>query len=233
MIDGDLKIELCGEEMWLLPERAMYWAGRATLFIADPHWGKAASFRAHGVPVPSGTTSEGVARMDSILERMTPRRIVFLGDFLHARAGRSPEMLDALDVWRKRNSGIELLLVRGNHDRHAGDPPGGMGIECVDAPHLIFPFVFAHHPGSSPDGHMIAGHLHPGVRLYGAGGLRERLPCFVIGPDTTILPAFGDFTGLADAEPDSGARVFAVTPDRIIEIVASPLHHPFFSRPEC
>lgn len=221
--DG-LKIEVCGQEIWLLPERAMFWPGASTLLIADPHWGKAASFRALGLPVPSGTTSEGIARIDSIMERTVPSRIAFLGDFLHARAGRSAEMFDALAAWRQRRSGVELLLVRGNHDRHAGDPPPGLGIQCVDAPYRISPFILAHRPASSAEGHLIAGHVHPGVRLYGAGGLRERLPCFVVTRDITILPAFGDFTGLADIAPDADARVFAVVPDGVVEIVDRQPH---------
>ncbi|MBA3340558.1 MAG: hypothetical protein H0T48_01855 [Gemmatimonadaceae bacterium] len=125
---------------------------------------------------------------------------------------------------RRRRSGVEPLLVRGNHDRHAGDPPPGLGIECVDALYRISPFILAHRPAGNAEGHSIAGHVHPGVRLYGAGGLRERLPCFVVTRDTTILPAIGDFTGLADLAVGADARVFAVVPDGVVEIVDRQPH---------
>ena len=43
---------LAGEAVELLPERALHWIRERTLFVADVHLGKAAAFRAGGVPVP-------------------------------------------------------------------------------------------------------------------------------------------------------------------------------------
>ena len=75
----------------LLGERAVYWERARTLLVADPHFGKAAAFRAAGVLVPRGTTGETLSRLDAALDRTRAERIVFLGDFLHAREGRSAE----------------------------------------------------------------------------------------------------------------------------------------------
>jgi metallophosphoesterase superfamily enzyme len=80
------------------------------------------------------------------------------------------------------------------------------------------PFVLAHHPVPSGEGYVIAGHVHPGVRLHGAGRQRERLPCFTIGLDVAILPAFGDFTGLAHQDPCDSADVYAIAENRVIEV---------------
>ena len=125
-------------------------------------------------------------------------------------------MFQALSEWRVEDSATEIVLVRGNHDRQAGDPPSSLSIECVNAPWPAPPFILAHHPVAHPDGYVIAGHVHPGVRLYGAGGQRERLACFVFGPDYGVLPAFGDFTGLADLDPDPEHAVYAIAEDRVI-----------------
>ena len=65
----DLPIELAGESVSLLPERAIYWPREGALIVADLHWGKAASFRAAGVPIPSGTTSADLARLNRALDR--------------------------------------------------------------------------------------------------------------------------------------------------------------------
>ena len=46
-----LPVTLAGEAVVLLPQRAIAWPSAQTLIIADPHWGKAAAFRAHGLPV--------------------------------------------------------------------------------------------------------------------------------------------------------------------------------------
>ena len=217
-VEGDLEIEVKGERLTLLPERAALWHGENALFIADPHWGKAATFRAGGIPVPSGTTLEAIERLESLVSRTHASRVIFLGDLLHAKAGRSQEMFGALDAWRSKNTSLDVLLVRGNHDRRAGDPPSELCFDCVDAPFLMPPFVLAHHPSTHPDGYVLSGHVHPGIRLYGPARQRERLPCFVFAKDFAVLPAFGDFTGLGDVEPVPGDRIYAIAEDRVIDI---------------
>jgi len=215
---GDSTAEVAGERLVLMPERAAWWARTGTLLIADPHWGKAATFRASAIPVPRGTTTEGLTRLDRAIARTGARRIVFLGDYLHARDGRAPETLRLLADWRLLHPLLELVLVRGNHDRHAGDPPAELAVRCVDAPLLEEPFVLAHHPSASSDGYVIAGHLHPGAQLIGPGRMRERLPCFWFGRECGVLPAFGAFTGLADVTAEMGDRVYAVALDEVVEV---------------
>ena len=215
---GDCITDVAGERLTLMPERAVYWERMRTLLVADPHWGKAATFRASAIPVPRGTTTAGLARLDRAIARTGANRIVFLGDYLHARDGRAPDTLRALAEWRWVNSELDVVLVRGNHDRHAGDPPVEAGIRCVDPPLIDSPFVLMHHPGASSDGYVLAGHLHPGAPLVGRAKMRERLPCFWFGRNCGVLPAFGDFTGLADVTAQPGDRVFAVADAEVVEI---------------
>jgi uncharacterized protein len=217
--DPQVTVDIRGECLTLLPERAVYWSARQTLFIADPHWGKAAAFRAGGIPVPSGTTDESVSRLDRLLDRTSARQVIFLGDLLHAREGRSQEMFGALSRWRESRRDVELMLVRGNHDKHAGDPPGDLRIRCEDAPYVMAPFVLDHHPRASADGYVLAGHVHPGIRMYGAARQSLRLPCFFFGADVAILPAFGDFTGLADVNAGETDQVFAIADSSVLRVV--------------
>ena len=125
-------------------------------------------------------------------------------------------MFAALESWRRKRADLDVILVRGNHDRRAGDPPAELNFNCIDAPYRIDPFVLVHHPASSEDGYVIAGHVHPGIRLYGPGRQRERLPCFVFDAGCAILPAFGDFTGLGDVEPDEFTRLYAIAEDQVV-----------------
>src|SRR5207249_3768540 len=90
-----------------------------------------------------GRTLERLSSAEVVIT--TPRR-VFLGDLLHGREGRSPETLRVVEEWRAAHGALDVILVRGNHDRSAGDPPESLGIGCVDAPLLDGPFAFAHHP---------------------------------------------------------------------------------------
>jgi uncharacterized protein len=214
---ADARVEVRDEALLLLAERAAFWTRAATLLVADPHWGKAATFRAAGIPVPRGTTADGIARLDALLDRTGARRVVFLGDFLHAREGRARATLEALREWRATRDDVEMLVVRGNHDRRAGDPPSELGIACVDGPLVEPPFVLAHHPGVSEHGYVLGGHLHPGADLIGPARQRERLPCFWLGPGGGVLPAFGDFTGLWPVTPAPGDRVFVIAGRQVVE----------------
>jgi DNA ligase-associated metallophosphoesterase len=211
-----MQISLEGQNLTLFSERAAFWHEENALLIADPHWGKAATFRAGGIPVPSGTTTDAIRRLDALVTRTRAARIFFLGDLLHAESGRSKAMFASLAQWRSANETIDVVLVRGNHDKRAGDPPGDLRFNCVDAPYVLGPFVLAHYPLPSEAGYVIGGHVHPGIRLYGSGRQRERLPCFVFGQQVGILPAFGDFTGLGDVEGSEGVRVYAIADDEIV-----------------
>ena len=204
-----------GEELLLLAERAVYWQRMRTLLIADPHFGKAATFRSAGVPVPAGTTDGTLARIDATLARTGATRLIFLGDFLHAREGRSPATVAALGAWRARHEALDVVLVRGNHDRRAGDPPDGLRIRCVDAPLAEPPLGFVHHPGAVAGAYALAGHLHPGATMVGRGRQRLRLPCFWFGAEWAVLPAFGEFTGLAPIDPSPGDQVFVIAGDTV------------------
>lgn len=215
---GGQRVTIEGEHLHLLPERVVFREERRMLLVADTHWGKAASFRAGGIPVPGGTTVGGLARLQGALARTGAREVVFLGDFLHARSGRAPATLAALAEWRSRHPDLELHLVRGNHDRGAGDPPASLRIRCVDGPVRVGPFLLSHHPFSPADGWCVAGHIHPVVRLVGPARERQRLPCFWIGRRALVLPAFGEFTGGAEVAPLPGDRVFVVAERTVIEV---------------
>ncbi len=217
---ADLEIEVAGERLCLLPERAAWWPAGRTLLVADAHFGKAASFRAQGVPVPGGTTAETLARLDALVARCGVARIAFLGDFLHSRHGRVPGTLEALSAWRQRHATLELLLVRGNHDRGAGDPPEVLGVRVENEPCPAGPWLLCHEPGPQVGGYVLAGHIHPAVRLTGRANESLRLPCFWFGPDAAVLPAFGAFTGTAVVDPRPGDRVCVIAGDRVLEVPA-------------
>jgi len=209
---------LCGERVALLAERALHWPAGETLFVADVHLGKAAAFRAGGVPLPRGSTEADLARLAALVARTAARKLVVLGDFLHAKAGRVPALAAAFKTWREAHASVDVVLVRGNHDDRAGDPPADWGVRAVDDPHLLAPFIACHVPAAPPTGYALCGHLHPGVFLRGFGDDAARLPCFVLGARRAILPAFGSFTGLAVVTPNRDDRLVAVAGTRLFAL---------------
>ncbi len=221
MSRAPLLLNWVGEAVWLCPERALWWPAAQTLFVADVHLGKAAAYRVQGQPVPTGTTDENLARLDALLARYAAKRLVFLGDLMHAPQGVTPALLERVAHWRFGHADTEMLLVRGNHDLRAGDPPAELGVTVVDEPWPLGPFMACHHPQKVAGRFVLAGHLHPAVTLSGPARDRVRLPCFCVErpdvPDQTatqeglvILPAFGAFTGTWRVQAAPGRQVYAV-----------------------
>lgn len=217
-----IDFEFGGTAWRALPQLAAVWLEPRWLVVADAHLGKAATFRARGVPVPEGTTQANLARLTALVEATQPRRLVFLGDLLHAREAHGQTM-QLFALWRARHARLPMTLVEGNHDRHAGAPPPALDIEVVDEPWPVQGMALCHHPQTIAGLHAVAGHLHPCVRLYGAANDTVRLPCFWQRAGLLTLPAFGEFTGGAPIARQAGDRVLAVADGRLIEVPAGDL----------
>lgn len=199
-----------GEELWLLAEKAVYWPARRCLLIADAHFGKASAYRSLGQPVPQGTTTANLERLDRLLSAHACEHVIFLGDFLHGHGSHASGTLSALRAWRERRAGLRMTLIRGNHDKRAGDPPRDLNIEVVAEPLLMGPFALQHEPDAHTSHHVLAGHVHPVYRLRGKGRQSLRLPCFQIGTRLSLLPAFGAFTGGYAVEQDNDRQIFVI-----------------------
>lgn len=219
---ASVTIEVGGQALTLLPERAAFLPASRTLLVADAHIGKAVSFRRLGVPVPAGTTGETLSRLTGLVERLGAGRIVFLGDFLHSVRSMAPRTLAEVLRWRERHKGLELTLVRGNHDDHAGDPPSLLGIQPFDEPLLQDGVALCHHPRAHDGAFALAGHLHPCISIGGRAHDWHRLACFWFSQQVGVLPAFGAFTGMQAIRAAPGERVFAATAERVFELRRAP-----------
>lgn len=206
----------------LFAERALLLREERVLVVADVHFGKDSTFRARGIPVPAGTASVDLARLDRLLRATAARTLVFLGDFFHAHEAHRAESREQLRRWRASHADVDMVLVEGNHDRHAGRPVPEIGIRVEDEPFGLGPLALCHHPQHVEGAHVLAGHLHPCVRLYGMANDSVRLPCFWLQPRLAILPAFGEFTGGARITRSEGDRVIAVAEDRLYELPPLP-----------
>jgi uncharacterized protein len=213
-----LQVRLGDELFTLLAGRAALWERRGWLIVADVHLGKAATFRARGVPVPQGTTGETLARLKALVRQARPAALVFLGDLFHAAEGHASGTLSELREWRLEHAALDLILVEGNHDVAAGAPPAGLGIRIEQEPWRVGSVAFCHHPQFVRDAHVMAGHLHPAVRISGRADDGVRLPCFWLRNGMSVLPAFGSFTGGARILREEDDRVVAIGEERLYEV---------------
>lgn len=215
MKPASLSVMVDGRPLVLSSLRAMFDPTLRCLMVADPHFGKDAVFRARGIPVPVGSTADNLMRLDMLIAEFEPALLVFLGDLLHARESHAPETLDALHAWRARHAALRVVLVEGNHDRHAGALPASLNVEYVQEPWRVGPWALCHHPRSVDGAYALAGHLHPVYRVTTRTD-SVRVPCFRFGATCGVLPAFGSFTGGArDDGRVAGEAVYLVVQDRV------------------
>ncbi len=212
------ELTVAGERLVALPEKVLLWPSESTLFIADIHLGKDAAMQALGVPVPLGPTTETISRLNDVLDRTKPQRLVLLGDLWHAKAGRTAGFTADFCEWRQRHTEIEVILVEGNHDAKSGPLPESANVQEVKEPHVIGPFALCHYPEPCPEGYVLSGHIHPGVVLTGRGRQSMHVPCFWFGKDKAVLPAFGSFTGCGRIEPSEDDEVLIIAESKITPI---------------
>lgn len=218
----ELPLQIAGEELWLHSERALWWPAGAVLLIADVHLGKAQVLRHAGMAVPTGQTMADLRRLDGLIDRYRPQRLIVLGDLVHGRAGERTPWVADVRAWRERHAALSMELVEGNHDRHFA--AGRLGFACVQAPFPLGPFGLCHEPARFADGYALAGHVHPGVSVRD-GWRRHRLPAFRFGAQCGLLPAFGALTGLHEPVTEAGEHIVAVTPAGLLRVTprASPV----------
>ena len=220
---GDFPLTFGGVDLVLLPERAVFRPKARTLYVADLHWGKTATFRSAGIAVPAGTTVTDFDRLTRVIRRTGSERLVILGDMLHARRGRHEEATNAaVAAWRAGIRDVRVQLVQGNHDRAAGPPDSAWDITVVPDPTPDPPLVLRHFPDPTEAGQVLAGHEHPAVRLHGPGGERLKLPCFRISAAVLTLPAFSTFVDGATITQRSGERTCVVADDEVIPLSPRP-----------
>lgn len=214
-------ITLARETVVLLPERAAFWVGRQTLIVADLHLGKCETLRAAGMPIPAGVVERDLSRLASAVTGTGARRIVVVGDLIHHGSGLTPELVAGVADFRRRElAGVEIALVRGNHDRRADHIARQWGITLLADFHLEGPFGFAHDPadGLVPDAACTwFGHVHPLIRV-GARGDGVSIPCFVVHEDHVLLPAFSQFTRGGTISPGPGANAYGVAEKRVVAV---------------
>lgn len=184
------------EKLWLLPERAVWVAGRRLLLLADLHLGKAETFQAHGIPLPSDGDAATLNSLLDLSRRWRPEQVLVLGDLIHSRLGLTAELRQKLAVLPELMQ-APMRLVGGNHER-------GSWIENLPAePSLAVGQLWLSHAPEAREGHLnLCGHRHP-VALVGRGGERLRLPCFAYDQrqQQLTLPSFGQLTGGHPCEP--------------------------------
>ncbi|MEN0052890.1 MAG: ligase-associated DNA damage response endonuclease PdeM [Mucilaginibacter sp.] len=218
-ISAATSFTLLNQTLLLLPQRAIYWEQQKALIVADVHFGKVGHFRKAGIAVPRDMEQSDLATLSDLIYEYQPEKLLFLGDLFHSDMNND---WDWFTLWRSQFPGLQIILVKGNHDIIADSNYHQLNIELHDQL-LIGPFLMLHHPLpdetlQNTEGYIFCGHIHPGVNLNGRGRQSITLPCFAFGNKQAILPSFGKFTGKVAIRSQKTDRIFAVLKDKVVAI---------------
>ena len=214
----DYHFQLFKQNLFLHPQRCLYWMEAGMLMAADLHLGKAGHFRKAGIPVPVSIHEADLARLASLIRHYQARRCVILGDLFHSEFNREWNLLNKI---MDDNPGTSFELIPGNHDilRSVNDERLIIHGEA----HSEGPFLLSHTPPErvGPDRpYGICGHLHPAVAIRTGPRQSHRADCFWFGRDVGVLPAFGEFTGryVLPAECKKRDTIFAIADDEVLPL---------------
>ncbi len=212
-----IEIQLNGYSFQLLADGGLFWPTQSILFVADTHFGKEATFRRGGIPVPVGATDATLVKIKRMLSRTHAFRLCILGDMFHARSSISPDVREALEHFFAEFSRVKILLIRGNHDMRVGSLPYTWPIEILDPGTMIESVSLGHHPAELPTGATVylCGHVHPAVQVSSTTERLGKMPCFWHSRGQLVLPAVGEFTGTHVVTLSDGDNVWLAVENQI------------------
>jgi putative SbcD/Mre11-related phosphoesterase len=172
--------------------------------VADLHLGCAWAHRHGGNLVPLSPIADERERLRVLVDSYAPKKIVLLGDIVH-RAVPVPALKEELcAVIGELSARAELILIAGNHDRRLQ----GLLAECgLSIPLLgefqLGDFLLTHGDSGSAEGallrrkevrakggRILIGHEHPAISVSDGVATSAKCPCFLVGEEVIILPAF-------------------------------------------
>lgn len=204
-------IQIEDQHFILHPSATVFWQEKEMLIISDVHLGKVSHFRKYGAAVPQKAIAKNFQLLDGAVSYFRPKTICFLGDLFHSAINQE---WGHFEKWIATLT-AKIILVEGNHDIISYLKYEDLGIKVVSELELDG-FLLTHHPETREGLFNFSGHVHPAVKLIGAGKQSLRLACFFKREKQMILPAFGEFTGTFTIKPKKLDEVYAITKNEVI-----------------
>ncbi|MEO0414566.1 MAG: metallophosphoesterase [Verrucomicrobiota bacterium] len=204
---------LISEDLVLDGGLGLYHQKQRWLAVSDLHFGYELSRRVAGGLWPLWGMATVAERLDSLVKKHQPDRLILAGDVVDGAAGHKEATAWLTEV----SSLTELILIKGNHDR-------GRICQNFDfLPYHLEDGYYFHH------GHLTAcekaegrikieGHIHPSHRFDDGAGLRLKLPSLLVEDDRLVLPAFSPWAGGVKYDGEQ-AKQWVCSPQRVWQVV--------------
>jgi putative SbcD/Mre11-related phosphoesterase len=197
---------------------AVWFEEEAVLAVADLHVGFAWAERARGNMLPLGVVDDTVSRLIALTRDYPARELIVLGDVVQRAVPLRPVREALRELCSALAGVVRLRLLGGNHDRGLvqllAECDLAIGVEPwarIGAHRLLHgdevPAEWANELRDAGDkaesaGRIFMGHEHPAIRL-GDGVASMKCPCFLLGPQVVILPAFSAWAAGSNVRQDS------------------------------
>ncbi len=204
-----MTIQLQGETIHLLPEKALWWPAQKAIIVSDLHWGKTAHFRKHGIAIPTQVQAADEIKLATLIKDFSAEHLIIAGDLFHSKHNNE---VAAFSHWRNAHASLRITLVTGNHDILAAEHYASWQMEVHRDGFDIGPFVIKHDMSGDCERFCIHGHVHPAIVIKGPGRTGSiKIDCFATDAERLILPAFGRFTGNYVLDPARFSHIYLAT----------------------
>ena len=208
-MDKSKSVVIDGEEFIFDCRRVIYWPRRKILFAADLHWGKTQYLRNHGIAVSDAVLDADLERLSHVFQDYDITTFMVLGDLIHHEKALSQEIIRKI-AWFREEHPLELILVKGNHDRYTVFPSSWGIVEETSL--VIDQFLFVHDLKKREKRYQFCGHIHPMMKLTSSVD-SLRLPSFMLLEKACYLPAYSHLTGGKDMKLLKGEKALVLMPD--------------------
>jgi len=179
------------------------------LLVADLHLGYAWAHRQQGNLMPIGGAEDTLDRLQALVNEYAPREIIVLGDIIHAAVAEKAVLTD---LRRLNELGAPVSLIAGNHDKQLALMLRRAGVDAVLRREIELGGNLLLHGDfgdetmaeacclsiAAQGGRVILGHEHPAISLSDGFVTRLHCPCFLLGDDVLVLPAFSRWSAGAN-----------------------------------
>ncbi|MEO8768949.1 MAG: ligase-associated DNA damage response endonuclease PdeM [Ferruginibacter sp.] len=213
-----LSHSLLNNQFLITSGRSIFWENENALILSDLHLGKTGHFRKSGIAVPQTVLMEDMQRLFAQIQFYKPGKLIIVGDLFHSDANKEH---DLFLKWRNDLGHLPVHLVKGNHDILDKSWYQEAAITVHHDVLHIGNFSFMHDINdcaADEKNYCFSGHIHPAVRLHGAGRQSLQLACFYFGKKHAVLPAFGKFTGSFIVKPEKEDVVFGLVEESVIRL---------------
>jgi len=169
-----------------------------SVIIADLHLGYEGVLRMEGVAMPKYQEKVIMARLDNIIKKYEPEKVIVNGDFKH-NFGRNleQEWQEVSNVLKFLCRKRDVVLIRGNHDNFLKTIASKFDVKMVDK-YDMNGMTIAHGHKDVEGKRMIIAHEHPSIKLRDKVGATISLPCYLFSDEIIVMPAFSPLASGAD-----------------------------------